>query len=157
MKQILISILLLVPFFNYANENEQLIKLRNKFYAVAENKIQLEEYSEFLYQQEQNNLPAIQGYQAMLFMFQAKKSWNPYHKFNYFNKGRNLLEQLINQNQSNIELRFLRLCIQVNLPAILNYDNRNSDLKYLKENINELDDKDLSKRIESFLSKNDLI
>ena len=62
-------------------------------------------------------------------------------------------QELINADYNNIELRFLRLTIQDNVPAFLGYNqNIKEDKDFLYNQLNNITDKDLRKRIISYLS-----
>ena len=63
------------------------------------------------------------AYHAVAQTLQAKHSQNPIVKFNYFKEGINKLEQVIEKNPNEIELRFLRYCIQKKTPSFLNYSS----------------------------------
>ncbi len=64
-------------------------------------------------------------YSAMLFM-KAKYVKFPLSKYNNFKKGKSLLDQVILENKSNVELRYLRFVFQNEIPNFLNY---NSNIK----------------------------
>ncbi|MCB0803172.1 MAG: hypothetical protein KDB74_08735 [Flavobacteriales bacterium] len=157
MKQIYTILLVIFPLLLTAEDNNQLISLRNQFYAASEEKIDLNHFASFIDELKDSDNPTIQAYRAMLYMLQAKESWNPIKKFSHFNQGKNLLDKLISENQNNIELRFLRLCIQINLPSFLNYDNKDIDTMYLLKNLSKLKDQDLLNRINIFLNDNQLL
>jgi hypothetical protein len=61
-------------------------------------------------------------YAAMLFM-KSKYVKFPLTKYNYFKKGKAALDQLIQENKSNVEMRYLRFAFQNELPAFLNYNS----------------------------------
>lgn len=78
------------------------------------------------------------SYHAIAYMLLAKHANNPTKKWQYFKKGKEMLESAISQNPENVEIRFLRYCVQSNSPFFLNYQN---DLEYDKKliikNIND--------------------
>jgi hypothetical protein len=63
------------------------------------------------------------GYKACATMIMAKYAINPYNKFSYFLEGKKLLENCIKNETKNIELRVLRLSVQLKAPAFLGYNN----------------------------------
>jgi len=79
----------------------------------------------------------------------------PTAKLSIFFEGKNLLEQAVEIENDNAEIRFLRFTIQTNIPAILNYDDRKSDKKFLIDavtiNQNNMVDVEISKRIVNYL------
>lgn len=81
------------------------------------------------------------GYEAAFHMFMAKHTGNPLKKMSYFNGGRKLLEKQIKIDPNNIELRFIRLCIQYYIPTYLGYrDNIEQDKEFLVTNLYKLND-----------------
>lgn len=64
----------------------------------------------------------LTGYKASGMMIMAKHLVNPFARLMTFSDGKKLLEQVIQSNRKNVELRFLRFSIQTHVPAFLNYD-----------------------------------
>src|SRR5690606_5476556 len=56
--------------------------------------------------------PVERGYEAAYHMFMAKHTGNPLKKMTYFKSGKKMLEKEIAENPENVELRYIRLCIQ---------------------------------------------
>ncbi|MCB9262648.1 MAG: hypothetical protein H6607_09765 [Flavobacteriales bacterium] len=55
----------------------------------------------------------------------------PSTKLSYFNEGKDLIEKSIKQSQQQVESRYCRLMVQLNIPSILNYDgNIASDIDF---------------------------
>jgi len=72
--------------------------------------------------------PICEGYKALATCCYADCVFNPMSKWEYFTKGRDQLESLIQQNPSLAELRFMRYGIQANAPKIAGYsDNVDED------------------------------
>ena len=81
------------------------------------------------------------GYHAAYHMFMAKHTGNPFKKMNYFKNGKNMLESQIKSDPNNIELRFIRLCIQYYIPDYLGYNKDvETDKIFLKNNLYKLKD-----------------
>ena len=97
--------------------------------------------------------PIIQGYKGAIMMVMAKHFYNPYNKWKYFVEGKKQLEQSISSLPNNIELIYLRFCIQSNAPSFLGYhSNMASDRQFLKKQITNLKDKNLRIRISTYLT-----
>lgn len=102
--------------------------------------------------------PLLAGYRACATMMMAKYVLNPYSKLSNFNKGKTLLEKCIATGKENIELRYLRLTVQVNAPAFLGYKGSiQSDKVFLVNSLGGLDDTELKKIIMSFLKSSGLL
>ena len=119
--------LLVAPMLHAALEHQAdplLYELRSSLQQVFED----EEECERLYQKVkdlQNPTPIVKGYIGTIYI--AKARHVPiFKKMRNFNKGTDLLETAIKEAPSDVELRFLRLTIQVNLPGFLGY-NKNID------------------------------
>ena len=67
--------------------------------------------------------PLLLGYKASGTMMMAKHVFNPFSKLSYFKKGKQMLEDAINTDDKNFELRFLRFIAQTNIPSFLGYDD----------------------------------
>ena len=85
---------------------------------------------------EVNNNSAM-AYNAIALFMMCNHTNNVYTKLSNFNKGKTILEKSISNDKENIELRFLRYCIQKNIPSILGYNNnletdKAEVLRYLK-------------------------
>lgn len=131
--------------------HHDLIKLRGMYYHVAEKHEDIELLNEFI-----NNKPLVkasllEAYKGMYYMIKADVTWNPYHKLNYFNQGKTLLEQSIQNDPTESELKFLRFCIQTNIPAFLHYNHQITDDKNdLIRQYPMIKDLDLKNRIKTY-------
>lgn len=104
----------------------------------------------------ENNHPLYAGYRAAATMVMAKHVFNPFSKFSYFKKGRNLLEKAISKSKGDIELRFLRFSIQTHLPGFLDYnDDIGIDKAFIMKGFPALADLALRQNIASFLKNSD--
>ena len=75
-------------------------------------------------------------YHAIAILLQSKFSINPIDKLKSFGQGKKQLEKVISQYPKDIELRFLRFCVQDGTPAILDYKlNMEEDSQFIKNNI----------------------
>ena len=75
-------------------------------------------------------------YHSIAILLRSKFSLNPIYKLKSFRKGKEELEKVINQYPKDIELRFLRFCVQNDTPAILDYKlNIEEDNQFIKNKI----------------------
>lgn len=94
------------------------------------------------------------GYKGAVWMAKARHAANPMHKLSYFNEGKGWLEAALANEPDNVELRFLRLTIQVNVPGILGYsDKKKSDLAFVESRIPTLKIPELRTRMTNFIAK----
>lgn len=98
-------------------------------------------------------LVGFEGYHGAIKMIMAKHVYTPWTKWMYFSEGKKQLEEAISKDPGNIELIYLRLCIQSNTPAFLNYNkNIHQDRKYLSKQVHLILDASLKNRIKDYLA-----
>lgn len=122
-------------------------------YVVEYHKINNKEAElNFIETYSKSNQISIKAYVVSLEMKQAEYKLLPWQKLKIFNKGKQQLEKLINENNKNADLRYVRLVIQEKLPKALNY---NSDIKEDKQFLNELlKIKDRTDYLDPYITKN---
>tara|TARA_B100001093_G_scaffold498210_1_gene546042 strand:+ start:650 stop:1141 length:492 start_codon:yes stop_codon:yes gene_type:complete len=95
----------------------------NKLYELTKNSSIENDYKNFTYH-------------AIAILLQSKFCINPIDKLKSFGEGKKQLEKVINLYPKDIELRFLRFCVQNDTPAILEYKlNMEEDSQIIKNNI----------------------
>lgn len=99
------------------------------------------------------NEPLTQAYRGVSNIFMARFVWSPWSKYNYFTTGRDLLENAIESDKFNIEMRYLRYTVQTNAPSFLSYNSHiNLDKNLILKNWVNLKDEDLKNRISVYMS-----
>lgn len=84
------------------------------------------------------------GYLGAFQTIWANHTGSPLAKLNTFNKGKKNIEQALKMAPGDIELRFIRLSIQVNCPDFLQYSSHiNEDKNFIKNNIDKVVSKSL--------------
>ncbi len=152
MKSLLLAFLF-VPCL--VNGQEALLANVREQIAMA---FQEEEVSESLNKQfdefEHFGQPILNGYKGALLMAKSKHALNPFKKLSNFNKGKEILESALAKAYQNIELRFLRLTIQVNVPGFLGYnENINEDIEYIESNLIFMENLELRDKMNDFITK----
>jgi len=100
------------------------------------NTLSEQDLSDFLIKTANNECITILAYRASLSMRQAEFVINPYKKWAFFKLGRNQLEEIIQNNPENVEIRFIRYLTQSNIPSFLGYsDQLETDKKYIKNKL----------------------
>ena len=96
--------------------------------------------------------PLYYGYKAGAIMLMAKHVINPFSKLSHFKKGRGMLENAINNDKNNVELRFLRYTIQTNVPSFLSYNqNIRQDKEFIHNSMAALEVNELRQIIKNYL------
>jgi hypothetical protein len=67
-------------------------------------------------------MPLAKAYYATTKMISSQHEKNPIKKWSNFSQGKEQLEELIKIYPDNIEMRFLRYCIQLKAPKFLAYN-----------------------------------
>ncbi len=65
--------------------------------------------------------PIYKAYLGAAYCAEAKYRWNPYAKLEKVKTGMGLLNQSVSLESNNIEIRYLRFCIEEHLPSTLPY------------------------------------
>ena len=128
-----------------------LLEVRKAYYLAVDNEENLEAFENMLINFN-NPDNTILGYIGMSFMLKAKYAWLPNDKWEYFNKGKKFLESSISKDPNNIELKFMRFCIQNNTPSFLRYNkNLEMDKWYIFKSFSAILDDDLKSRISTYM------
>lgn len=131
-----------------------IIKIRDLYYKASTNKKDAETFSAEMKTVSGIAKSLIAGYTGMSLMIKANFAFNPYYKLNYFIKGKDLLDNAITADPTNVELRFLRFCVQTNAPAFLGYSGKiTEDKRVIVLGYHQLEDKDLSTRISEYMEQ----
>lgn len=146
-------VIIFTLFMTWGSGNEPEVGLlRGLFYKSAGDKTAALKFSQVVAHIDQNSAPLLICYKGVAEMMQAKHGFNPFNKLARFNSGKMLIEQSIGKDPENLELRFLRLSIQSNLPAFLGYRSEiEVDKTKLITGVDQLKDIELKDKILSFL------
>ena len=78
----------------------------------------------------------IQAYAAVSEAMLAQVLWNPFSKLSQVIKYDKLMEEIVENDADNIEVRFLRLAIEYNLPSFLGMsDHISEDIDTIKSGV----------------------
>ena len=151
MKKTLIIISLWFMQVQVSSANDQVMAVRNLFYSATVSSDSADVFLVKMQALNKGNSAFIIGYEGMAHLMICYHSFNPYAKWKNFVKGKSLIEKAIEKDSTNIELRFLRLSVQLNTPSFLSYSsNINEDKAYIFKNISLVSDEDLFKRIYNY-------
>jgi hypothetical protein len=114
---------LIIFFFMLSTLSASVLdKVRNHFPEINS----VEEAEFYLKLLENEKSPESQAYYAAMLFMKSKYVKFPLTKYKYFKKGKTALDQLIQENKTNVEMRYLRFVFQNEMPNFLNY---NSDIQ----------------------------
>jgi hypothetical protein len=101
---------------------------------------------------DEGNGPLLAGYRAAGTMVMAKYAVGPWAKWKCFCQGRDLLERCVAGGRKDIELIFIRYCIQSNCPWFLNYrQSLAQDRKFIEANLDRVGDPVLKRTIGNYM------
>ena len=142
------KLLLLLFWFSSGPELEQ---VRTLFLKAGDRSATLELYKAA--SEKSNESYLYMSYQGAAQMMMARYADHPYNKLLLFIRGKEMLEQAIQDHPSDPELRYLRLIIQKNAPRILGYNESiESDALLLASHVNLIGDVQLKKMIIDLLT-----
>ena len=134
-----------------------LVRIRTLFFQSVTNAESLEQSFHLLKVVTVKDQPVFQGYKGMCYMMMANHAINPFIKYKYFKIGKGQLEEAIRIDINSIELRFLRLTIQTNVPSILNYaENITADKQLIMKSLHLMKDEDFKNKIANYLINKEL-
>ena len=129
------------------------IEIRNLYEVAANSKSANAKLINLLAEVKTSN-SLLTGYKGAAIMMEANHVFNPITKLSRFKKGKQLLEYAIKSDGANVELRYIRLTIQTNVPSILGYSSAiEIDKKIILSQLELLKDKDLRNRMISYLTR----
>lgn len=131
--------------------------IRSLFFEASQSKQKTDVMMQTLLKAEDKSKPILKGYTGMTYMLLAKHGFNFIARYNNFQKGKEMLEKAISEDKSNVELRFLRLSVQMNVPTFLNYsDDIEADKNFIRINYSMMKDTDLRMRITNYFNKKNI-
>lgn len=89
----------------------------------------------------------MKGYLGVAYVMKSNHLSMPNRKYNYFQKGKKLLEAAIKEMPENIEFIYYRYEIQLRIPKILSYDNLKEDKAKLQSYIAKSSNKSLDENL----------
>lgn len=76
------------------------------------------------------------AYQGALEAIMTKTTWNIFKKMSYLNKSEESFKRAVKLAPNDIEIRFMRLAVQYEIPEYLGYSrDMESDRKFIVQNI----------------------
>ncbi|MGN6166523.1 MAG: hypothetical protein ACTHOF_18475 [Flavisolibacter sp.] len=150
MKAILIFLFSL--FFLHAFARTPVLsEIRSMFEKSATSEQQCKELLKLLEPYDEDH-SLFYGYKGCATMMMAEHVFNPFSKYQYFKKGKTILEKAIAVDDQNVELHFLRFCTQTNIPRFLGYNEHiDSDKALLLGAVSTITDAELKRNIKHYL------
>lgn len=139
---------------------QTLNEIRSEFHAVVENPEDSRRFHDYLGKIEKPS-STVKAYQAVSEALLAQVVWNPFNKLAQVMKYDKQMETVISEDPDNVEIRFLRLAIEYNLPSFLGMSTHiNDDTQVIIQNMSSISsmqlDKSYGRYVFHFLSQTEL-
>ena len=145
---------LIISFFLIIICNAQTNKLdqiRKLYIEAAQSEENINKLISKCEEYKSKNNSIIYAYRTVADLMLIKYKYNPLYKLKLFTDYSRKLDVTVTNNLNNIEIRFLRYCVQKKTPRFLGYnDNLELDYQFIIQNI-DFQSKDLKEYIGSTL------
>tara|TARA_B100000787_G_scaffold168044_1_gene156044 strand:+ start:2681 stop:3145 length:465 start_codon:yes stop_codon:yes gene_type:complete len=146
-------IILLLFVINCTAQTNNLDKIRKEYLETIKNEASIIQLINTCDKYKNKDNSTISAYKTAAKLMMIEYDYNPLTKLKSFTKHTKTLDYIVINNINNIEIRFLRFCIQKQTPRFLGYnDNLESDYKFIVQNI-DIQSKELQEYINSVLKK----
>jgi len=126
--------------------------LRDLYYQAPVDEVAALRFQELMASVKADSSPLLVCYRGVSLLIEARHAFNPFTKWASFSRGKELIEQAVDRDPGNTEIRFLRFCVQTNLPCFLHYSSdTGADKKVLMNQYRSLVDPDLKLRIRDYM------
>ena len=115
-----VVIALFLVFISFLSEAEAFTieEVRKSFHKAVLDEGESRKFYEYMKSTE-DMTPTVAAYRAVSEAMLARVLWNPFSKISQIGKYQREMERAITADPDNIEIRFLRLAIEYNLPSFL--------------------------------------
>lgn len=128
----IMKLILLTFALFFVIPSSDLNEIRREFKNASENKSNAETFYELIQSKEYSEEVLYTAYDGASEIILSKYLESNMEKLKYFKRGAKKIEKAVDQDSTNIEIRFIRLVIQMNTPEFLNYNkNIDEDKNYL--------------------------
>ncbi len=148
-----VTLLFILMMISFQSKAQEIKKFRLMFFNASQNLSDANIFYSYMKNVSVCEGTTSLGYKALSEFMKCYHSFNPLTKLEYYNKAKTHLDQVIQEDPVNIELRYPRFSVQVSIPSILGYkQNIESDKKFLMDNLMSAEtDEMLYDMIRSFL------
>jgi hypothetical protein len=154
MKKLALFITYSLAIVNVFAQSINVDEARSLYVKSAENKEVCKKLYEKLAKIDEANQNLLLGYKGAVLAEMARHEKDAPKKLKLFKEGKRKLEQAIINDLENVELRFLRLSIQLHTPDVLRYNAQiKSDKQFIESNLEKLKNEQLKKSISEFIAK----
>ena len=143
-KYILVSVFFLFVSTTFSQQNKSMVQLR-AYYMKALHNCDLAPAVYGLFEDLKNPSPRMLAYKGALEAIMTKTTWNVFKKLSYLKKSEASFKEAVRKAPNNIEIRFMRMAVQYEIPEYLGYsEDMESDRKFIVNNIEQFDPTEFS-------------
>jgi len=136
-KALLSSLLFALAVLGFSQETE-LERIRKAFHRAVIDENESEYFHEMFADVEETS-PTIAAYEAVSEALLARVHWNPFSKLAQVSRYQKAIAEAVESAPDNVEIRFLRLAIEYNLPPFLGMsDHVQEDLQAILDNMSSV-------------------
>lgn len=144
---------LIILLFVLSLSGTNITEIRNLYSNVMDSKEKQLEFIAYMEKVEAKT-PVLQAYKGVALTLESKNAKNIKDKKQFFIKGAELIEEAVNKEPENIEIRLIRLSVQENVPKFLKYhSNIEEDVALIKKNIDHIKDSELKLYVENYVKQ----
>lgn len=131
--------------------------MRTWYYQASESGSFAHWWCEKMKETRESQDPLVIGYRGMSKFMICYHALNPMTKWSYFKQGTEDLERAIGMRPDLVELRFLRLSVQINAPGFLGYNKSlHADKQMVLKGLGTIEDPIFRQRIVDYMVGSDL-
>lgn len=141
-------------FFNDGSSVNSYEDVRGKYFEALRNTdIALSLYEED-YENMQEKDALLLAYKGALEAILTKTTWNVFKKMSYLRQSNSTLNKATRLDPKNVEVRFLRIAVQCQIPSYLGYnENIEEDRRYILHHIEDFNFQELDPKIQYEIMK----
>jgi len=140
-------IIILAAFSLNISNAQSMQDIRRLYLESSNNDSKLDSLNHLLVENK-NKTNVLSAYYGANLLLKSKHLKNPFKKIEFFEKGKEIIENAIIKEPANIEIALIRYSAQKNSPRFLMYNkNLIEDYEFINTNINSVKDKKLKKYI----------
>ncbi|WP_299254169.1 hypothetical protein [uncultured Aquimarina sp.] len=130
-----------------------IVEVRNSYRYAKDSKENTEKFYELTQSINHEESTVLSAYYGCALTLKASFSKKTMDKISFFKQGKKLIEEAIQSDPDNIELRMIRLSVQTSAPRITRYyRDIEEDKSFLTKNIDKVPSSKLKKFIKGFMS-----
>ena len=150
--KIIIASILICNISNIKAQTISIDEIRREYSKAMENQALCERwYARFQNDNSTNN--KIKAYKGGICMAMARFAPIP-KKMAYISQGKKLVEEAVSNAKEDVEIRFIRYGLQVNLPPILAYNkNKIEDRNFINSHIDKLPNESMKQGVKKYIEE----